>query len=322
MDEPPPVVGDGPLIVGVDETERSRDAIALGQQLAPALPGELMAVYVHTLEELDALMSGHRPDEVERLVAEHAAAKHAKVRALAAEMGVSGVELKQATSAAAGLHDQAVESDAALVALGSSSRSGLGRVLPGGTAERLLSGSPVPIAVAPNGYASRVPRLAVIGVGFDESPDAQQAVRWAADLSSRSRASLRLLAVEAPVAFGSTGLGAWGTQTVGQALATELQSETEHLAEALSADLDVDSHLFRGPSRRGARRAFAAVGPTRPRLKGIWAGKECLARKRLLARAPQRPVPGPGRAKGRQRPPSRLGIHTRRNDDGHNRRQA
>jgi nucleotide-binding universal stress UspA family protein len=247
VDAPSRVVGDGPLIVGVDETERSRDAIALGQQLALALPGELIAVYVHTLEELDALMSGHHPDEVERLVAEHAAAKHAKVRALAREMGVSDVQLRQATSATAGLYDQAVGSDAALVALGSSSRSGFGRVLPGGTAERLLSGSPVPVAVAPNGYANREPRVAVVGVGFDESPESRQAVRWAADLTDRTGASLQLLAVNAPLAFGSTGVGPWGIQTVNQVLAKELQSETEHLAEALSADLDVDSHLFRGP---------------------------------------------------------------------------
>ena len=52
MGEPPPrVVGDGPLIVGVDETERSRDAIALGAATGPGDPGDVMAVYVHTLEE-------------------------------------------------------------------------------------------------------------------------------------------------------------------------------------------------------------------------------------------------------------------------------
>jgi hypothetical protein len=65
-------LGDGPLIVGVDEGERSRDALSLGQQLDLTLPGELIAVYVHTLEDFDALMSGQDPDEVERLVAQHA----------------------------------------------------------------------------------------------------------------------------------------------------------------------------------------------------------------------------------------------------------
>jgi len=246
VDAAPRLFGDGPLIVGVDGSGRSRDAIGLGQQLALALPGELMAVYVHTLDELDTVTSVHYSDEAERLAAQQTAAKRAKVAALAAEMGAADVQLRQATSAAAGLHDQAIGSDAALVLLGSSSRAGLGRVLLGGTAERLLSGSPVPVAVAPNDYASREARLAVIGVGFDGSPEARQAVRWAADLTDRSGASLRLLAVVAPMAFGGTAAGAWGTQTVSQVLARELQSETERLAEALSADLAVDPHVFRG----------------------------------------------------------------------------
>ena len=247
MDTPPSVVPDGPLVVGVDESERSRDAIALGQQLAEDLPGGLFAVYVHTLEELDALMTGHHPEEVEELVAEHAKAKHAQVRALAGEMGVSEVHLRQATSPAAGLHDQVGESNAALVVVGSSSRSGLGRVLPGGTAERLLSGAPVPVAVAPNGYAGREAGHAVIGVGFDQSPESRQAVGWAAALASRIDASLQLLAVHAPLAFGkvSTG-GVYGTQTVNQALAKERQVEGEQLAEALSADVPAESHLLRG----------------------------------------------------------------------------
>jgi hypothetical protein len=87
VDTPSSVVPNGPLVVGVDESERSRDAIALGRQLAEDLPGGLLPVYVHTVEELDALMTGHHLEEVEELVAEHAKAKHAQVRALAAEMG-------------------------------------------------------------------------------------------------------------------------------------------------------------------------------------------------------------------------------------------
>jgi nucleotide-binding universal stress UspA family protein len=243
----PSVVPDGPLIVGVDESDHSRDAIALGQQLARAVPGDLVPVYVHTLEELDALLAGSDPDEVEKLVAEHGAGEHAEVRTLAAEMGISDVQLRQAPSASAGLHEVVVESDAALVVIGSSSRSGFGRVLPGGTAERLLSGSPVPVAVAPNGYADREAGHAVVGVGFDSSPEAQRAVWWAADLASRAGASLQLLAIHSPMTFGGTVAGGrWGNQTVNQVLANELQTENERLAEALPAALSVDSHLFRG----------------------------------------------------------------------------
>jgi nucleotide-binding universal stress UspA family protein len=235
------------VIVGVDESERSRDAIALGQQLAMGLPGELMPVYVHTLEELDALMAGHHAEEVQQLVAEDAQAKLEQIRGLAADMGFPDVGLRQASSAAEGLHEQAAETDAAAVVIGSSNRSGLGRLLPGGTAERLLSGSPVPVAVAPNGYASREAGRAVVGVGFDNSPEAGQAIRWAAALAKQSGASLQVLAVHAPMAFGSVVAGgAFGTQTVNQALGSELQAESEQLTEALLPELPVESRLFKG----------------------------------------------------------------------------
>jgi hypothetical protein len=59
----PHVLPDGPLIVGLDEDELTRDAIALGQQLGRAIPGVLMAVYVHTLEGLGALMAGSKLEE-------------------------------------------------------------------------------------------------------------------------------------------------------------------------------------------------------------------------------------------------------------------
>jgi nucleotide-binding universal stress UspA family protein len=126
----PHVLPDGPLIVGVDAGDRSRDAIALGKQLVPYFPRGLLAMYVHTLQELDLLMSGQRIEEVEKLVAADTEAKHEQVHALVAELGVSDVQVRQDTSAAAGLQEEAVARNAALVVLGSSNRSVLGRVLP------------------------------------------------------------------------------------------------------------------------------------------------------------------------------------------------
>jgi nucleotide-binding universal stress UspA family protein len=120
-------------------------------------------------------------------------------------------------------------------------------VLPGGTAERLLSGSPVPVAVAPNGYAEREAARAVVGVGFDNSPEAEQAVRWAAGLATESGGSLQVFSVHAPIAFGSVAAGgAFGTRTVNQVLGKELQAESEQLTEALSPELSVESRLLKG----------------------------------------------------------------------------
>src|SRR3954463_6095475 len=211
----PNVLPEGPLVVGVDAGDRSRDAIALAKQLAAGFPGGLVAVYVHTLQELDLLMTGSRVEEVEAIVAADAEDKLEAVRALAAEMGGRDVLLHKESSAAEGLQEEAVARNAAVVVLGSSNRSVLGRVLPGGTADRLLSGSPVPVAVAPHGYAGREKARAVIGVGFDASPEARDAVAWAADLAGRSGASLRLLAAHTRHLFGSVAAGgAYGTKSV------------------------------------------------------------------------------------------------------------
>lgn len=228
---------EGPVIVGVDGGDRARDAIALATQLAADFPGPLLAVYVHTLEELDLLMTGTRVEEVEAIVAADAEAKLEAVRALAAEMGVADVGLRKDSSAAAGLHEEAAARGAALVVLGSSNRSMVGRVLPGGTAERLLSGSPVPVAVAPHGYADRDDGRALIGVGFDGSLESRRAAQWAADLAGRSGASLQVLAVHTHLMFGSVVAGgAYGTKTVNQVMAERLRAETDELAAAVSAE--------------------------------------------------------------------------------------
>ena len=239
------VAPDRPVVVGLDDTEYSRDAIPLARRLARELSVEVVPVYVHTLERLDAL-SGGPPKEVKRLAALDTETQYARVRSLAEEYGFTDVRLRRASAAAQGLQEEALDSGAAVVVIGSSRRSGLGRVMPGGTAERLLSGSPVAVAVAPREYADRSTGHRVIGVGFDGSPEAGEAVRWAADLAARGGAGLRLLIVHVPLAFGSTVVsGAYGTQTADQALARDLQTETEQLVDALPVEVSAEVLSFR-----------------------------------------------------------------------------
>jgi nucleotide-binding universal stress UspA family protein len=236
---------EGPVIVGLDETERSRDAIPLARRLARELSVEMVPVYVHTMERLDALAGGP-PDEVMRLAALDAEAQYERVRSLAEESGVTDVRLVNAPAAAQGLQEEALDTGAAMVVIGSSRRSGLGRVMPGGTADRLLSGCPVAVAVAPEGHADRKVDHGVIGAGFDGSSEAREAVRWAADLAGRSGAGLRLLTVHAPLAFGSTVAGgAYGAQTANQVLARDLLAESERLVESLAAEVRAEVGSFK-----------------------------------------------------------------------------
>ena len=77
----------------------------------------------------------------------------------------------------------------------------LGRVLLGSVGERLLSGAPCAIAIAPRGYAASAPHaLDVIAVAFDGSPEARGALRVAHALARRTGAALGALTVVVPPA--------------------------------------------------------------------------------------------------------------------------
>jgi nucleotide-binding universal stress UspA family protein len=104
------------------------------------------------------------------------------------------MELVAGESPAAGLHALAERERAALIVIGSSRRSRLGRVLPGGTGAPPL-GRVRPVAVAPAGYADAVGSLRTIGCGFDGSPESESALRWAAALARRASAGVGVEAV-------------------------------------------------------------------------------------------------------------------------------
>jgi hypothetical protein len=81
-----------------------------------------------------------------------------------------------ARSPQGGLTALAGRERAALVVIGASRRSGLGRITPGRSAERLLSGSPAPVAIAANGYAAGArPARRTVGCAFDGSPESRRA---------------------------------------------------------------------------------------------------------------------------------------------------
>jgi nucleotide-binding universal stress UspA family protein len=233
------------VIAGVDGSDRSRDAIVLAQRIAAVLEAQLLAVYVYPIDEVAGYLAAGSLPEVRRLLHDAAEVAHARVRELASEMGVDEVRLRTASSGAAGLHAVAVEEDAQLVVLGSSERSGLGRVFPGPTAARLLSGSPVAVAVAPVGYADQPDRGAV-GCGYDGSPAAHEALKWAADFARLGRRPLRVIAVQRRLAFGHVGAtGTFGTKSANDELRAGLAANLAQEVAALPTEL-VESEILEG----------------------------------------------------------------------------
>jgi nucleotide-binding universal stress UspA family protein len=115
--------------------------------------------------------------------------------ALAPHLAAEQVSVVPVRSPARGLQRAARNLDAVLIVLGACRRSGLGRVFPGGTAERLFAGARCPVAIAPPGYGDGEGGLDTIACGFDGSPESHAALAWAKAVARRTGSRLRLVSV-------------------------------------------------------------------------------------------------------------------------------
>ena len=184
------------ILIGVDSSARSEDAVALGRRLALAGTGKVIAATVTP--------SDH-PDRDQA---------HAIVRRMSGLlMGIEPDRIRTAIvtgrSPAEALHRLAESDHASVLVVGSSHRGRLGRVQPGGTAERLLAGSPCAVALAPDGY--RVPAdrpLTRVGVAFDGSPESRTAFAAALSAAQACNAELEVITVIPTRVYGAPVLGA------------------------------------------------------------------------------------------------------------------
>jgi nucleotide-binding universal stress UspA family protein len=172
------------VVVGVDERDRGRDAIALARKLI-AHRGELTLAHVFL----------NAPYAYRGVSVAHHASERARaatlLEAVAAEAGVdAAIRWRVAASIGRGLHELAEIVGADLLVVGSTRRGLVGRVFVGDDTRAALNGAPCSIAVAPAGYADRPPALRQIGVGFDGSPESEQALEVARELAERYHSSL------------------------------------------------------------------------------------------------------------------------------------
>ena len=182
----------GPIIVGIERSERSRDALALARTLALAAGSRLILVAVYPIEGRSAVMP---PGAYATALAEEAEATlEWAVRPLAGVLATR--RAVPCTSITRGLQQVAEEEAALAIVVGPSHRGTLGQVIPGSVGERLLHGAPCPVAVAPSGYWSTAARgIRRIGVGFVATPEADEALCAAVGIALRTGAAIRALSV-------------------------------------------------------------------------------------------------------------------------------
>src|SRR5689334_11493030 len=183
------------VIVGFDGSEQSADALALGRLLGSVGPSTIVLAYI----------TDHQPP-FERQRRIYAQARREKVHdllepAFAALDGRADVEPASidSSSPARGLHDLAYEYckyGSGVLAIGSTHRSPIGRVVLGSVGEMLVSGCPCPIMVAPKGFAGHVPEsFTRIVAGFDGSQESRAALSVADRIARATDADLEIVGV-------------------------------------------------------------------------------------------------------------------------------
>jgi nucleotide-binding universal stress UspA family protein len=187
------------ILIGVDGSDRSYDAIAFGRALALAAGARVILATAHLPEPRQTRLDGHAHDlelrgEAEALLA----------RASLALLDVEDVERLPLAgqSAATALQSAAEHARAGIIVVGSSHVGRLGRVLPGSTAERLLHHAPCPVAVVPLGFqAHGLPANPAIGCAYQPGDDGDAALAAAEELALALSGSLRVMQVVEPPSY-------------------------------------------------------------------------------------------------------------------------
>jgi nucleotide-binding universal stress UspA family protein len=186
----------GPVVVGFDGSPGGTDALVLAQRCAHLLGAPLVVAVVHPSPaaigsgRVDAEWVAERRDLAERIAGD----------ARAELDGVPDVQCRVlgSSSAAHGLHDLAEETGAALIVAGSHRSGPPERLFAGSTADRLLSGSVCPVAVAPSGMRARgAGAITRIGVAYIDTADGRAALDRAARMAAAGSAQLCLYTVVA-----------------------------------------------------------------------------------------------------------------------------
>jgi nucleotide-binding universal stress UspA family protein len=192
------------IIVGVDGSPRGDDAAAFARRVAELTGARLALASAFPYEDFPPSRAADH--DFREYLRESTMAMLDRTRATL-NGGEVAVHAIADVSPARALHRLAEHLGASLVVVGPSHRGRLGRVLIGSTAERLLHGSPCPVAVVPSGYGSaQSGTIRTIGVGFDGSEESRSAVTAACAAARGFDADLRVIRVFDAASVGTPAL--------------------------------------------------------------------------------------------------------------------
>ena len=226
------------ILVGYDDSDQAKDALALGKQLADATGAELVVAGVFPFDPLWGGFDPHfREAEVE----------YARKIEAAAETVGAEAEATPSSSPARGLHELAEEIGADLILVGSAHHGRVGQVLAGSVGVALLHGSPCAVGIAPHGYRERPgDGIAAVAVGLDGSAESGLAFMAATRLASETGAKLKLIAVAQPppVVAGKGGSAGW--DALNEAIQAKTREQLVEARETVPEGIELEASLITG----------------------------------------------------------------------------
>ena len=274
------------IVVGVEESERSLDALVLARRLA-GRDGTLLLLCAYPVDR--PMVGDGGAADVRGL---HAAAEKTLAR-LGGEAGAQTLAVPDRHPAHA-LAQVAAEVEAAAIVVGSSPAGPLQRVLPGSTGEHLLESASCAVAIAPRGYREHAEQpIDLIVCAFDGTPEARRVLTVAEALARRLDARLRLMRV-----IQSNGI-VDATLAVHPQVAAAARRVRERPLDDLRrvvADLhpgvDADAAVLYGDPAEEIVRASVLRGPHRRRLARLRPAARAARGRRLGPPDPRGRVPG------------------------------
>lgn len=234
------------VIIGFDGSDTGFDALALGRRLAASTGAGITLVCVHPYQALTANVYADAAIELSWRRGAELILDQAR-EALDDVPGVTFRAMAE-TSTARALHRAAAEAAAAVIVVGSSGRTGLGRLLPGSTADQVIHGAPCAVAVAPAGYAKHRDRLraGVIGVAVDGGGETERIARLGAQIARGAGSRLRLLTVVETYDTLRLPLGRLSSPSVRAAAWAAAKGALDRAIVAAGGGLEVERRLVEG----------------------------------------------------------------------------
>jgi nucleotide-binding universal stress UspA family protein len=228
-------------VAGFDGSVASRAAVHFAAQLGRVLDARVIAAHVYSplrLGHIYAVVGSMVEEDEKRSEAEH----------VMEGLDEEGIDRRvvAASSPAHGLQSLAEDEDAALLVVGTTHHGALGRLVPGGEAEKLLHGSPCPVAVVP--ADARLDDLSTVAVAYDGGEEAEGALVTAESLARRLGARLLLVGAVDPTPYPS-----FPAPSKAEAVSTAREQAEQVLTEAgrnMAGDLRVETRIALGPPRR------------------------------------------------------------------------